>query len=67
MQTYGALFAHEFERVVETKIEFLRSVLENPLTERDKLPFVQGQIAALREVVGPMMEEAAEAAKQENR
>ena len=67
MQTYGALFAHKLDEALAVKIEFLRTVLENPQTEATKIPFIQGQISALREVSDTMMDEAAEAAKQENR
>ncbi len=67
MQTYGALFAHELQKAVEAKIEHLRTTLETPALEPGRLPFIQGQIAAFREVTTTMMDEAATAANQENR
>ena len=65
MQTYGALFQHELEKLVVDKINTLRTQLESP-QESGRTDFIRGQIYALREING-LMDQASDAANQENR
>ena len=65
MQTYSSLFQHEALKIINARIEILRSSLEgrHDLSTTD---YMRGQLASLREMLS-ILDEAAEAAEQHNR
>lgn len=68
MQTFNDLFEHQLKKLIERTIEDMRDQLEvNSYEDMGQFKYVMGKIAAYRNVVNYLIDEAKEAADQRNR